>query len=631
MYAVAGFIYDEQNNKIDEAEVTVCFINRKSGSASSKQKEYPIFSDESGYFSFNLADADFLTTDGKIQSGDEILIAINKQINSLFFYARTIHVIDIKNEYNTLNLKLVENEYPQLDFSIDDTGITGEEMKFIGKAFKTQNNFNVTVNGEVVVESQKRNYDIFSVFPNNKIIDITIDWGDGSINSELTHTYDSSGIFTITITATDGYNYISQQQFEVTQFFEVVTRNSCDTLKIFNEEVVFTSENSGHISQVKKTEWYINGVKVGEGDTLPYTFKNHGEFKVKNVVTYNNGFEYVETFMEKDYKIWKLESVAELNWLPKKPFNEDVSFNSLYDIKISGITDKTLVVKDEYIELENQIKNINDARRASYYGSFPIVLKYTFFNGWEWEEGSLTKTITFYKKVAINYDFNWVPNSPTIKDDIILDFYNKDKFVDSFEFTPGTNFSGEQKGDFKFKLSKSSDVILSVDFFNDWDIDKYYFEKKIELENIPPVAKFTIEENQSLANKIVLTSNSFDIDGNVVQYDWEVYNETKDIKLFKKTTTKDEPVVWDCFVEGNYIVCLRIEDDFGATGYAEEMIKVSFEECNTGVPTIKIKEVLIPYIGLNAEYKEHKNNATSLQQDIKVEISVEDFDSIVSN
>ena len=109
MYAIAGYVYDENNNKIVGAQITAYFVKRKSSSSPSVVKTNPVFSNSSGYYSFNVADKDFLGVDGKYDTTDEILIACECGEKE---YARIVHVINVSNEYNVVNIRPVINKLP---------------------------------------------------------------------------------------------------------------------------------------------------------------------------------------------------------------------------------------------------------------------------------------------------------------------------------------------------------------------------------------------------------------------------------------------------------------------------------------------------------------------------------------
>lgn len=715
MYAIAGFVYDENDNAVSGVTVNAFFIKRKSNSSPSKRKKYPVTTNGSGYFSFNLADVDFLTTDGKYDTDDEVLVSV--ELGD--YYARIVHVVDTLNEYNSENLKLVLNKNPVMGYDLNASFVLGNVFEITGTSYKDEASFFIDIKGVSTKESQKRTYDIFEIFPKNKIVKVEVDWGEGGgyLENDFDYIFSNVGEYTVTVKSTDGYEYFSTQVFVLRVFYEVSTYNVCDTSPITHELVTFSSVNSGHVQEIVKTEWFVDGVKVGEGDTLDYvfpidgkykiknrvyynngfeivfveyekeydvivtlflatdnyceqpyiynrevsfktintlnaisrivktewfvdgvleyegdvfykTFDYHGNYKIKNRVYYNNGFEIVYTEKENDYEVLKQIVNGNMHWTPEEPYNENVTFFTEYNS--FNLSLETINIVDESFIAEGIEKSFSEKHRFSYYGLYQVKHSFIYYNGFENVEVEKIYEINVRKKYPAGYDFDWIPLGPTVLDNVEFDFYNKDSKIMSFSFEEGHLFYGEKISGFVFRFDKNSFIKMVYSFFNEWDEDIYEIEKEVILSNIIPVPLLDVVDETKIMSLVKLRSDSYDTDGNIIKHYWKVFNSSKTETLFEVSKNTSEDVFWNCFEEGKYVAWLEVTDEQGGKAFTEQEFEIVFDyECGGTKEIIKIVEVPVPYLGIEARREIREIKAEFKKEfEIKVNLTIEEYNAI---
>ncbi|MBC7081612.1 MAG: PKD domain-containing protein [Thermoplasmatales archaeon] len=240
---------------------------------------------------------------------------------------------------------------------------------------------------------------------------------------------------------------------------------------------------------------------------------------------------------------------ADFRWLPSNPTRADVV--NFYDSSTGEINSWHWDFGDGSTSNEK-----NPKHQYSAIGKFNVTLTVRGASG----EDTITKEIYISNSLPFA-DFDWNPKNPVEKENITFDAsksYDLDGYIVNYTWQFGDGSVGYGKEVIHAYNSKGNYTVNLTVLDNDGG------EKKItkpiivsEVGANPPSASFTIKERAGKGEVVIIdASDSYDIDGYIVNYTWYFGDGTN------ATTT--QPIIshtW--YKDGEYNVTLIVEDDEG--------------------------------------------------------------------
>ncbi|MCD6513209.1 MAG: PKD domain-containing protein [Thermoplasmata archaeon] len=166
-------------------------------------------------------------------------------------------------------------------------------------------------------------------------------------------------------------------------------------------------------------------------------------------------------------------------------------------------------------------------------------------------------------------NFTFYPSIPYSHDEIIFmdgsDDANGKMDIISWHWDFGDgNTSTQQNPQHNYSRPGVYNVTLTV---KDRKGGESTITKKIKINDIPPVANFTLQpENASSYTIIIMLSNSYDIDGVIVNYTWH-FGDGSVAYGSNVSHTYTKP--------GIYVVTLKVTDEFGNFTIASKTVKIN--------------------------------------------------------
>jgi len=295
--------------------------------------------------------------------------------------------------------------------------------------------------------------------------------------------------------------------------------------------VTFTSTSYDEDGYLVKKEWFVDGVKIGEGQTITYTFIVAGSHDVMLKVTDNEGATDTET---KTLIVASAEPtgypVANFTFTPISPsVNQIVTFTSnSYDTNANGY-----IVKEEW-DLNNDgiFEKTGHIVSTSFpqAGTYIITLKVTDNSNLQ---ASISKQVIVVPvvpptNIPPKAEFVYVPTAPIVGNKVTFTststdidgiIVSQDWYVDGILVGNGYSLSQTFTSPRTYTVKL---VVTDDDGAQDTET-KYVVVKNATPTNIPPVANFTfIPVSPFIGDKVVFTSTSYDVDGIIVSYKWFV-------------------------------------------------------------------------------------------------------------
>lgn len=380
-------------------------------------------------------------------------------------------------------------------------------------------------------------------------------FGDGTqaAGVEVTHTYQKSGQYTITLTVDDGRRQSNSVQTTTHAFhlFRYPTaRFSAPALAEPNKPIFLDARQSvapeGKISQYT---WFVDNRKVAEGDTATITISEPGDHTLQLLVKDDSGFEEAQSILTKKIHLnfaptpkWSASSLVAT---PNQPITFDATRSSDKDGKIKaflwqfadGSTAKGAIVKKQFAAA----------------GVQPFTLIIDDGQGFENSKQSVQG------QVLINSS-PFAVTETTIRSNtrrILLDAsksYDIDKHALSFEWLFPDGSTNSNATFFWEALSDGVHFItLTVDDGQGLANSKTRETVKV-LINRPPVAKVDSLVAACNGQTILFNgSRSYDPDGDALKFFWDFGDG--------KTSTETDPA--HIYTKpGQYSVILKLDDGF---------------------------------------------------------------------
>lgn len=213
-------------------------------------------------------------------------------------------------------------------------------------------------------------------------------------------------------------------------------------------------------------------------------------------------------------------------------------------------------------------------------------------------------SLTSQRESSSNYiyiDFTWSPEYPDVGEKVtfrILNYYYGIVFSKVWNFGDGSAGWGavvshtyNKKGRYIVTLS-----VTGTDFFS----GEYTIGHKINYIDIgaSPFPKFTWSPNEPTTGEIIYfdASESRDINGKIMQYNWSYTNENEPNKVIYMSNNKTFTYKWD--KQGNYKIKLAVTDYDNNTNEKTKTIVISI---------LKIEEITGGFRNLDFKIKNRGN------------------------
>ncbi len=101
----------------------------------------------------------------------------------------------------------------------------------------------------------------------------------------------------------------------------------------------------------------------------------------------------------------------------------------------------------------------------------------------------------------------------------------------------------------------------------------------VTVENMKPAAKMSFNETVRAGEVFVLNSQSSDLDGEIVKFEWEI----EGVKIY------GESIIYSFSKAGNYTIILRVFDNLGDSYEIEKKVVVLEKEGESGKKVVKVE------------------------------------------
>jgi hypothetical protein len=329
-----GFVYFEDSSISSSNVAYQAYFYRANGGSSTSRWNNTRIVENSGYYSFNLGDGDFLTQDGSASAGDIIIVVFWSPTTSdrtdacsyLNEWSCFRIILDGSSTY-TNQAQIKSNFCPNLSWSLPSSGLVNSGVTAINSSNDThQWNFM----GNIFYQ---RNTYYTALMDVNAVDNTDYDWGDSQQNNNLsgasngTHSYSSSGDYDIQIVIEDecGCTVTGTDSIRIYNNPPVPNIDMVPSDPEPNEPVVFQYVGADDDDTITQIIWSIEDdtntiVTADRDDTVAHTegtgtswcgesnnsgaFTDSGSHKVSIAISWNDGFNiqtmnYDETYNQK--------------------------------------------------------------------------------------------------------------------------------------------------------------------------------------------------------------------------------------------------------------------------------------------------------------------------------------------
>ena len=402
-YSIAIHTIDENGNNIGDAKIHAYFKKNKSSSSDSKWDGDIRKTAGNGKTSFNLGDGSFLTSEGKIDNGDEILISAwltdNNDTSKDDKSAKEPGITRCVNFVHTVNtdsssyaedftLLLVKN--PICDFDIPSVTHTGHNF--------TIKNSSYIVNGAFSDGNRDDLYQELSHFGQDLFLGLEIEktnYDLGEINEDkdttddYTYSYVDSGDYDCTFTVYDylgischtdkSYHILYNKPSIAFDYTFTKLLNSDKHIGVGDDDELKTSQlsttNFGDTwDQIQATfDWYIYDLtQNGSDNSDTYDAKDENfeptklyksssldnDKSIKLSINWNDGFDdHTEELEKVPYlDIYKIKQ--DFNWSTEKGYKKDNIYIPLGDDDLMQVTHSNTDDASEDYDSNSQWKEV---------------------------------------------------------------------------------------------------------------------------------------------------------------------------------------------------------------------------------------------------------------------------------
>jgi PKD repeat protein len=340
--------------------------------------------------------------------------------------------------------------------------------------------------------------------------------------------------------------------------------------------VKFTSTSHDTDGSIVKWEWFISGVKFGEGQTITHLFPQAGTYDVTLRVTDNEGGSASATKTVTVTQGAQNYPVADFTYTPAAPVvNQQVTFTST-----SHDSDGT-IVKEEWdfnndgtFEITGHIATHSFAQA----GNYPVTLRVTDNSNLA---STITKTVVVVKPANILpvADFVYTPANPMVDESIVFTStsYDPDGTIVAYQWYMDSVPTGDTKSigvNFAFPGTHTFTLTVTDNSGATASKTKQVVVSARPHVNVPPVANFTYTPANPIVNQTVtFTSTSYDSDGTITKEEWD-FNNDGTFEITGHTANH----VFTC--SGSFPVTLRVTDNSSAKAAVTKIIIVTCPATN---------------------------------------------------
>jgi len=393
-------------------------------------------------------------------------------------------------------------------------------------------------------------------------------FGDGNY-SELqnpTHQYADNGTYNVTLTVTDddGSTNITTKPIIVLNVEPVANFTYSPYTPTIHDTIQFINTSYDEDGYIVNWTW-----QFGDGNTSyqynpAHNYQVYGMYTINLTVIDNDG---AVNSISKQITVTTTPPITNFTYIPASPTIDNlIQFNDTSYDPDGTITHWNWSFGDgNYSELQNPTHQYADN------GVYHVTLSVT--------DNSFATNSTTKQIIVINIppiaDFEYEPLTPYTQD--IIQFVDGSTDADGYivnwtwNFGDG-NVSYEQNPQHKYLNYGVYNVQLTVIDDSDSANTSYAF---ITVFNTPPLANFTwMPTNPKVNNPVIFNaSNSIDIDGSILLYEWDwnndgVYEESYSIPTVVHTWSST----------GIYPVRLKVTDDNGTSNITIKIFTVGIAD-----------------------------------------------------
>ena len=323
------------------------------------------------------------------------------------------------------------------------------------------------------------------------------------------------------------------------------------------EQVYFYDASIDLDGYIVSWHWDFGDGGSSNEENPTHSYADNGIYMVNLTIVDNDG---MTASIEKQIVILNTPPYPDFIWQPEEARDiDEIIFNASSSYDIDG-------------SIVNYTWDFGDGSKA--YG---VIAKHVYEDDGTYsinltikdDDGAIayiTKEIVV-KNVPPTADFRFSPEEPTDLDTIIFsdESIDLDGNIVNYTWTFGDGNVSHSKNP-THKYADNGLYLVSLTIKDD-DGAIAYISKAILVKNIPPVANFSYEpKNPTDLQTIKFTSNSYDLDGVIVNYTWNFGNGNVS---YEKNAT------WKYSDDGIYMATLTVVDDDGSSASITIKINVT--------------------------------------------------------
>lgn len=402
------------------------------------------------------------------------------------------------------------------------------------------------------------------------IVSFQWDFGDGRSDSgeTVSHKYKNVGTFTVVLVVQDN----SGNHGTTSQTVSVTEGNSPTASFVYspanpaeNETIYFNaSESDDPDGDIVSFDWDFGDGTTGKGETVTHQYGSSGSYTVLLKVTDNDG--NVDTASQTVSVGDNENPVASFFYTPSNPVVDQViQFNATDSNDPDGTIEKYQWDMGDGTTLYGSIVS----HQYSSSGTYTVYLQVTDNSD---NTGSTSQTITINDNQSPTASFVYSPTSPEVGERVHFNASastDPDGIITSWQwdFGDGRHGSGEEVNHTYNDSGTYTVVLVVMDDSGNTDS----VSKTVTIGDAGiPIALFDVLTANPTVNTDVDfdASDSYDLDGNIIRYDWNFGDGNTDADVNATITHQ--------YTSANtYTVTLTVTDNDGKTATTTETVTVT--------------------------------------------------------
>ena len=402
-YSIAIHTIDENGNNIGDAKIHAYFKKNNSSSSASKWNGTIKRTAGNGKTSFNLGDGSFLTSEGKIDNGDEILISAwltdnndtsiddkSTKAPGITRCVNFVHTINIDSSSYAEDFTLLLVKNPICNFNIPSVSNTGHSFTIENNSYISNGPFSDGNRDDLYQELSHFNQDLFlglEIEKTNYNLDETTEDKDGIEN--YSYSYIDAGDYNCTFTVSNyyGISCFVNKSYHILynkpsiNFDYTFTKllNSDKHIGVGNDDELkisqLSSTNFGDTwTQIQATfDWYIYDLdQNGTDNSDTYNAKNENfeptklyksssadnDKNIRLSINWNDGFDSHTETLEKVPYLDEYKIKQNYSWITQKGYQNNGVYVPLGDDDLISIEQSNTDNASEDYNSNSQWKEI---------------------------------------------------------------------------------------------------------------------------------------------------------------------------------------------------------------------------------------------------------------------------------